>query len=141
MKKICLSAAFAGLLFAAPVFAQNAVVTSEFYVLNVSIEKIYSHQLGYIVEYRKNLMGTERVYLPLEWFTRTVETQNPLKGQLIKIRQQSLPPYLTIYYKGGKTDHIKLFVRDLNHPSWGTVVNGVTLNDNFNGVEEIRIIY
>jgi hypothetical protein len=141
MKRICLLAALAGLFFAAPVFAQSAVGNSGYYVLNVPIERIYSHRRGYVVEYRKNFMGTERICLPLEWFTRTAETQGPLRGQVVRIRQRSLPPYISVYYRGGRTDHVKLYIRELNHPSWGTVVNGVALDDSFNGVEEIRIIY
>ncbi|MDR2097753.1 MAG: hypothetical protein LBP37_04455 [Spirochaetaceae bacterium] len=149
MKKtelICLLTALAGLLFTAPVFAQDApnagvVGNSEFYVLNVPLEKIYAHQRGYVTEYRKNLFGTERLYLPLEWFTRTAKTEGPLKGYIVKIRQGTLPPYLSIYYKNGKTDHVKLYVRDLNHPSWGTIANGVNLDENFNGIEDIKIVY
>jgi hypothetical protein len=141
MKRICLLATLSGLLFAAPVFAQNAVGNSEYYVINVYIEKIYSHQKGYIVEYRKNALGTERIYLPLEWFVRQAETETPRKGQIVKIRQPSLPPYIAVYYKDGKTDHVKLFVRDLNDQSWGNVANGIVLDDSFSNVDEIRIIY
>jgi hypothetical protein len=141
MKRICLLVTLAGLLFAGPVFAQNVVGNSEYYVINVYIEKIYSHQLGYIVEYRKNLMGTERIYLPLEWFTKVVDAETSRKGRVVKIRQPSLPPYVAVYYKDGRTDHVKLFVRDFNHSSWGDLANGIVLDDSFSNVDEIRIIY
>ncbi|MDR2803499.1 MAG: hypothetical protein LBB22_04320, partial [Treponema sp.] len=101
-----------GVFFVMPVFAQDTpsiVGNSEFYVLNVPIEKIYSHPKGYVTEYRKKVVGTERLYLPLEWFARTTGTEGPLKGQIIKIKQNSLQPYLSLYYKDGKVDHLKLY--------------------------------
>jgi hypothetical protein len=130
---------------AVSVSAQQAdagpVTNSEFYVVQVPILKIYSHSKGYIVEYRKNLMGTERLYLPLEWFTRTSETQAPLKGELVRLRDGGALPYLAIYYKGGKTDHVRLYVCGYNHGTWGNVPVGINLDDNFNGVEELTIVY
>ncbi|MDR1256323.1 MAG: hypothetical protein LBJ86_01070 [Spirochaetaceae bacterium] len=117
------------------------VTNSEFYVVQVSILKIYSYSKGYVVEYRKNLMGTEKLYLPLEWFTRTAGMQAPLKGEMVRLRDGSALPYLAIYYKGGKTDHVRLYVHGYDHRSWGNIPSGLNIDDNFNGVEEITIVY
>lgn len=129
---------------ALPAFAQedaSPVKNSGFYVLQVPVLKIYSHSKGYIAEYRKNFMGTEKVYLPLEWFTRNVDTKEPLKGEIVKLRDGRVMPYMSIYYKDGKTDHVRLYVQGYNHATWGNVSPGVNLDDNFNGVEEITIVH
>lgn len=112
---------------------------SPFGVITLSIEKIYSHSKGYVVEYRKNSIGTERIYLPLEWFTGKVNMETTRKGELYKLKNGNVWPYVSVYYKDGKTDHVRLFVRDNSHQTWGTILNGVDLDDQFNGVEEITI--
>jgi hypothetical protein len=123
----------------------NPVTSSGFYVIQVQILKVYSYSKGYVIEYRKNFMGTEKLYLPLEWFTRNADTdagkQTPLKGQLVRLRDGAAMPYLAIFYKDGKTDHVKLYVHGYNHRTWGNVPVGVNIDDNFSGVEEITIVY
>jgi hypothetical protein len=123
----------------------NPVTGSGFYVIQVQILKIYSHSKGYVVEYRKNFMGTEKLYLPLEWFVRATgadaDKQTPLKGQLVRLRDGAAMPYLAIYYKDGKTDHVKLYVHGYNHRTWGNIPVGVNIDDNFSGVEDITVVY
>jgi hypothetical protein len=119
----------------------NPVANSEFYVVQVQILKIYAHSKGYVIEYRKNFIGTERLYLPLEWFTRSPETQTPLKGDMVRLRDGRSMPYMSIYYKDGKTDHLRLYVQGYNHRTWGNVPVGANIDDNFNGVEEVTISY
>jgi hypothetical protein len=134
----------AGGIFVSFSYAQESTGptnTSEFYVLQVPIQKIYSHAKGYIIEYRKNGMGMERLYLPLEWFTRKAVTEGPLKGEIVKLRQGNIMPYLAIYYKAGATDHVRLYVRDYRDNSWGNIPVGVNLDDNFNGVENLTVAY
>jgi hypothetical protein len=41
---------------------------SDYYYFNYTIEKIYSHRMGYIVVYRMASNKLARVYVPLEWF-------------------------------------------------------------------------
>ncbi|MDR2445019.1 MAG: hypothetical protein LBD44_03685 [Spirochaetaceae bacterium] len=144
IRSVCLIALVAFGVPVGAVLAQNGSANSPsgkspYGVITVPIEKVYSHSKGYVIEYRKNGMGTERLYLPLEWFTLRVNMENPRKGELYKIRNGNVLPYLAVYYKDGKTDHVRLYVRDNSHPTWGTILNGVDLDDQFDGVEEITI--
>ena len=144
IRGVCLIALATFGIQAGAVLAQNEPPgglsgKSPYGVITVPIEKIYSHSKGYVVEYRKNGMGTERLYLPLEWFTLRVNMETVRKGELYKIKNDNVLPYLSVYYRDGKTDHVKLYVRDNSHPTWGTILSGVNLDDQFNGVEEITV--
>jgi hypothetical protein len=129
---------------AAPVFSQDAAAAdpvgkSEFYVLQVPIEKIYASPKGYLVEYRRNGLEKNSVILPRTWFVRTPETTSALKGEMVKISNGKYSPYLAIYYKDGKTDHVKLFVREENHKTWGERLPSSANFDDVDNIEEIII--
>jgi hypothetical protein len=148
MKKfsfIWIAVLFAAGFSAAPVFSQDAaaaagpVDNSEFYVLQVPIEKIYVNPKGYYVEYRKNGFEKNSIILPRTWFVRTPETTSALKGEVVKISNAKYSPHLAIYYKDGKTDHIKLFVREDNHKTWGKRLPSSVNFDDVDNIEEIII--
>ncbi|MDR2344169.1 MAG: hypothetical protein LBD86_06545 [Spirochaetaceae bacterium] len=144
LRYVCLIALITFGIPATALLAQNEPAggvsgKSPFGVVNTSIEKIYSHSKGYVVEYRKHGMGTDRLYLPIEWFKWKPNMESPPKGELIRIKTGNVWPFLAVYYKDGKTDHVRLYVRDNSHQTWGTILNGVNLDDKFDGVEEVRI--
>ncbi|MDR3356351.1 MAG: hypothetical protein LBO04_04100 [Spirochaetaceae bacterium] len=143
MKRIvCLSVLITFGLAAGAVFAQNGAAAgvsgkSPYGVITIPVDKIYSHSKGYVIEYRKNGMGTNRIYLPLDWFIEKVNMETPRKGELMKLKSGSVWPYISVYYRDGKTDHVRLYVREETHSTWGTILNGVDLDDEFGGVEEV----
>jgi hypothetical protein len=143
IRVVFLLAMLTGGFFVSSAYAQAAgpVKTSGFYILQVPIQKIYSHVKGYVIEYRKNGMGMGRLYLPLEWFVRTADTEGPLKGEVAKLKPGNVLPYLVIYYKDGKTDHVRLYIRDYNDNSWGNVPVGANIDNNFAGVEDLTVVY
>ncbi|MDR2804009.1 MAG: hypothetical protein LBB22_06960 [Treponema sp.] len=144
MKKISVVCLFVLFFSVFSAFAQETsrapVDNSEFYVLQVTIDKIFPYTKGYILEYRKNGIGSSRIFLPAEWFARTNKTEGPLKGELSMLLDKKVWPYLTIYYKDGKTDHVRLFVREHSHLTWGSVPSTVSFDANFEGVEEITVV-
>ncbi len=130
------------LLFVLPAIAQDAARPtnqsgdkwSEFYYLNLPIEKVYPHRLGYVVVYRKSGNELGRTYLPMEWFADSAG-----KGELIKIHSGAVWPYLSVFYKSGKFDHLRLYVRSsFDHPSWGNLPQGASIDDNFK-VEDLKL--
>jgi hypothetical protein len=128
---------------ASPAFSQDAagpVDNSDFYILQVPIEKIYATPKGYFVEYRRNTLGRNSVILPRSWFTRTADNTAPLKGEMIKINGKTGGPYMTIYYKAGKTDHVRLYVREDNHNTWGRSAPTDANFDNVDDIEDIVIV-
>ncbi|GHU41696.1 hypothetical protein FACS1894190_10110 [Spirochaetia bacterium] len=130
------------LIFAPVVFGQDAagpVTKSEFYIVQVPIEKVYAHAKGYVVEYRKNGMGTNVAYLPISWFKREVGSETPQKGEIVRLGSGNVMPYLTVYYKEGKTDHVKLYVRkDPAHSTWGRIISGgAPVDSEFDNVENL----
>jgi hypothetical protein len=121
----------------APVFADKISPEneSEYYYVNVPIERIYPYRLGYVVEYRKGLIGRAQVYLPIEWFSASAG-----KGEYIGLASGTSWPYLAVYYKGGEFSHVRLYVRrDMSHETWGNIPQNVNIDSRFENITEIKL--
>jgi len=134
--------ALVAFICAGPVVAQDAgtAVTisegnkSEFYYVNVPLEKVYPHQKGYMVLYRKSGSVLTRAYLPLTWFSESAG-----KAELLKLDHGTVWPYMTVYYKNGAFDHVRLFVRrEMSHQSWGNFPQGTSLDAEFEA-EDLKL--
>ncbi len=90
---------------------------SDLYVKTLYIEKVYPHELGYKIEYRRsNSMFLATAYLPLEWFGRS---DGP--ARIVYANDNSVP-FVNIYWRNGEFDHLVLFVHEsFRHISWGTL--------------------
>ena len=67
MKKLVIAVVFVAILATGiPLFAQSSKEgkESEYYYINISLEKIWPYRKGYIVQYRKGLNQIGRLYLP-----------------------------------------------------------------------------
>ena len=114
-----------------PIKSENS---SAYYYVNIPIEKIYPHRLGYLVMYRKSGTGLGQAYLPVDWFSKSAG-----KGDLIKLDKGSTWPYLSVFYKEGAVSHVRLFVRrEMYHPSWGLLPKGSNIDDRFE-VSELKL--
>jgi hypothetical protein len=138
MKKLIFALVILGAL-SAPLFAQKISEgkESDYFYVNVPIEKIYSYKKGYVVQYRKGANQIAEVYLPMEWFSGTgAET----KGELAYQGSGADWPSMTVYYKSGEFSHVRLYVRrDQRHASWGFLPQGTNLDDRFENVEDLRL--
>ncbi|HCC37834.1 MAG TPA: hypothetical protein DEQ14_09585 [Treponema sp.] len=120
-----------------PVFAQTISEdkASEYYYVNVDIEKIYPSRSGYVVEYRKSGNRMARVYLPNEWFTDAGG-----KGEIVSLPQGGNWPSMSVYYRSGEFSHVRLFIHKWKgHVTWGNIPLNVNINDRFEGVEGIAL--
>jgi len=135
MKQI-LCTVLLGLIFsvAPSLYAQELDNESDFYYVNVPIEKIYMHKDGYIVFYRVGSHGFASAYIPIEWFADPTG-----KADLVSTGSGSLWPNMTVYYKSGAFSHVRLTVRrDLGHETWMTVSQYMDVGDSFK-VDEINL--
>jgi hypothetical protein len=108
---------------------------SEYYYVNVPLEKVYPYRKGYVVQYRKRINEMAAAYLPLEWFQGTDG-----KGEIIRIGSGPSWPNLTIYYKNGEFSHVRLYVRrEANHESWGNIPLNVNIDDRFENVDGLKL--
>jgi hypothetical protein len=116
--------------------AAASALESDYYYVNVPIEKIYAHELGYMVVYRVGTATIANCYLPMEWFyTRTG------KGDL-DYGYGSMFPYMSIYYYQGKFSHVRLHLNfDKNDSRWGVFAQGADVKAKFQGVEEVKLQY
>jgi hypothetical protein len=138
MKKIYLLSVF-GILFMGfmPVSAQQISEgnESEYYYVNVPLERIYPSRKGYVVAYRKGVNQIARAYLPEEWFTDSAG-----KGEIITLGPGNSWPYLTVYYKDGEFSHVRLYVRrERSHETWGSVPSNVNIDEHFENVDDLKL--
>ena len=118
------------LLISAQVLAADE---SEYYYTNVPIYKIYSHTEGYICAYKVGSTELATAYLPMRWFTPGG------KGD-IDFGYGALFPYMSVYYKDGKFDHVRLHLNgDTRDARWGIIQQGADVKLFFDGVEELKI--
>jgi len=145
MKKLVFTAIFAAFFaIGLPVFTQDQAhpnsiddKDSEYYYVNITVEKIFPYSKGYIVQYRKNFAQYGRIYLPANWFT-DVDS----KGEIISLPPGQAWPSLTVYYRNGQFSHVRLYVhRWASHPSWGGVPQRYNLDDLFDNIDSVKIEY
>jgi hypothetical protein len=74
-------------------------------------------------------------YIPLEWFSGTSG-----KAELIQLGTGTQWPALTVYYKGGQFDHLRLYVsKRRSHETWGIVPQNTNIDDRFEGQDDFRL--
>ena len=138
MKKIVIAIVFAGFFFAvSPIFAQETQNgnQSNIYYVNISIERIWPHKLGYVVQYRRDSFNTARVYLPLAWFSQAAG-----KGEILSLPRGEAWPSMTVFYQNGEFSHVRLYVHPWeSHQSWGVFPQGTNFDQEFEGVEAVNL--
>jgi hypothetical protein len=139
MKKVIFLVVLLSLCFGGVVFAQQTSRTfseSEFYYVNVGIERIFVYRLGYVVLYRRGPTDMARVYIPHEWFT----VPGGRRGEMIYLGSGSEWPSMTVYYNQGEFSHVRLRVRqNRSHETWGVVPLNVNIDDRFRDVQELLL--
>jgi hypothetical protein len=140
MKKLVFAAVFiVSLAVGLPVFAQNQKDDrdSEYYYVNITLEKIFPYRKGYVVQYRKGFFQYGRAYLPAEWFTNADST-----GEVVALPRGKAWPTMTVFYKDGVFSHLRLYVHRVpTHETWGSVPQNVNLDDKFDNIDSIKIEY
>lgn len=113
----------------------SEATTSEYFVKTIYIVKVYNDNLGFRVDYQTANMDMHSVYMPTVWFG-----QSGGYGEVIYGDHPSAP-YMSIWYKDGKVDHFRLYVKKhFSDPSWGTFRTTGISEEEFN-VEELTIVY
>jgi len=118
-------------------FAQSSSMRNEsdYYYLNYTIEKIFSHRLGYIVLYRRASNKLSRAYIPLEWFNKIGG-----KGEIVYLGSGTEWPSMIVYYKNGEFSHVRLRIRKVRtHESWGVVPFNINADELFENIEELKL--
>ena len=100
------------LLLGLVVFAVMAD-TSTLYPIRLDVVRVFSHTDGYKVVYRKGALDTADLYVPMTWFVPGG------KAEIIKGNDTSYP-YMIVYFRDGKFDHLKMYVlSNYKDPMWG----------------------
>ena len=107
---------------------------SEYYYYNIQLERVYAHNKGYVVVYRKGVNQMARALIPFSWFTGPDG-----KADLIEIGSGQLWPYISAYYKNGEFSHLRMYVRkERGHVTWGTVPSTVNIDSYFEDTTEFN---
>ena len=138
MKKLVFAAVFiAAVIIGSPLNAQEIPPeqSSDYYYVNVNVEKVYPTNMGYILVYRKGINSFSRVSIPNDWFTFA-----GAKAELITLPRGKNWPSLTIFYKDGEFSHVRLYVhRERSHLSWGNLPFATDVSRYFEDTDTINI--
>jgi hypothetical protein len=120
MKRIFVAFGLIALFALVPLAAD----TSDFYPVKVQVVKILAHAEGFQVIYNKGSSDTAVVNLSISWFVPGG------KAELVRAVDPAYP-YLVVFYKQGKFDHLRLYAQmSYSDPSWG-VLNSAEGNGKF----------
>jgi hypothetical protein len=98
----------------------------------VSLLKVWTGQLGYMVQFFNSKYQVVNVYIPMAWFNN-----GPTSKADIIYGREAAYPYMSIYWADGKFDHVKLYVTDdATSLKWGVLSSNVDMAEKFN-VQEI----
>jgi hypothetical protein len=140
-----LVAAVVLLMMGVPLFAQQAGTApaggatdtgpnypKDVYYKVVPLMKVWTGQLGYMVQFFDSKYQVKNVYIPMAWFNNGTNS----KADIIYGREAAYP-YMSVYWADGKFDHVKLYVTDdTTSLKWGVLSTNTDLADKFN-VQEI----
>lgn len=116
---------------------EAAVGRSQFYVVQLPIEKIFTYSKGYIIEYRKTALVSKKLYIPMEWFLLAKDTR---KADILLTRSGPEWPHVSLYYKGNTVDHVKIYARrDQNHFTWGMVRPDSSWDKEFENITDLKV--
>jgi len=137
MRKIVFALIFLAML--TPAYSQNRNRNTEtdMYYINVSIEKIYSTSLGYIILYRKGSSQLGTVSVPNEWFTESAG-----RAEMMRLPTGQDWPTMSIFYKNGEFSHVRIYVHRVPaHSTWGLLPGTVDVRQYFTDTENFNIEY
>lgn len=99
---------------------------SPLFVKTIYLEKVYPHQLGYMVTYVNNSLELRSLYIPMDWFGVAAG-----KAELVYGSDRAFP-YMHIYWEDGEFSHLRLYVKqNLRDVSWGAIDQTEDLTDEF----------
>jgi hypothetical protein len=109
---------------------------SNYYYFNFTIEKVFVHRLGYVVNYRTGSNRITTTYIPHDWFN-TIGG----RGEVIGLGSGTEWPSMIVYYKDGEFAHVRLRLRQNRlHETWGDVPLNANIDDHFlNVIDEIKV--
>ncbi|MCL2190582.1 MAG: hypothetical protein FWB79_01160 [Treponema sp.] len=140
MKKFVFAAVVLVFLFGGlPVFAQEEEQEQGqgrgLVYINVPLERIWSHRLGYVVQYRRSGNRVARAYLPGEWFAG-----GDARGELVSLPPGRSWPSMSVFFRDGEFSHVRLNVhRSAAHETWGIVPAEINIDNRFEGVEAVDL--
>ncbi len=129
MKKAGFVLAAALLMLASvPAIAQAQAYPKDAYYKEMPIIKIWSHQLGYKIQFWSSKSTVNEIYVPLTWFNKGSDSKAD-----IFYGNEPHYPYFAIYWVDGKFDHIDIYaLNNYNSLTWGVLESATDLSSQFN---------
>jgi len=102
------------------------------YVFHLNADRVYLHNDGYAIQYKKDMNVNRMAYLPMKWFYFDKE-KNKTLAEVVLLEPGRTWPHAVFFYRNGALDHIKLYIRkEMAHPSWGMMQPYTDYKDLFN---------
>ena len=135
MKKLIVILLFLAVFSPLSVFAISEENSSDFYYVNVHLEKIYPTGQGYLLLYRKGINQIATVGIPNEWFTDAAS-----KAELIHLPKGKNWPSVTVFYKNGEFSHIRVYVHpSRGHQTWGNAPQSADVSRYFQDQDSFKL--
>lgn len=114
------------LLSGVSVFSQKIANESYLYPKTFQIRRIYTHPLGYRVDYLKQDYSIGTLWAPIEWFRTAANI-----GELAYTSGPATP-FITFFFKEGVLDHFSIYAfANPLHPSWALLDAGTDYTQDF----------
>lgn len=111
-----------------PAFSQEQNYPKDAYYKAMPIIKIWSHQLGYMLQFWSSKSTVNEIYVPLTWFNKGPDS----KADIFYGNEKHYP-YFAIFWVDGKFDHIRIYaLNDFNSLTWGVLETAADLSSKFN---------
>lgn len=136
MKQLCRLFMLCTLLFTIvsvfPLAAESK--EADVYYVHSQILKIFPHQKGYYVIYKRAGSGTGEVYIPLEWFS---VKENKADISFINMR---VNPYLSFFIRDGKCDYVRISTpKEKGSQIWGLLPSPQEYDEKFDGIDSLPL--
>jgi hypothetical protein len=93
------------------------------YYINVSVEKIYPTNQGYVVLYRTQ-RGIGTIGIPNRWFVEAAG-----RADVVRLPRGASWPTMSIFYNDGEFSHVRLYVHShKSHTTWGSMPQGTNVS-------------
>ena len=134
-KALIVAAAVLFLAAGLPLFAQTysaAANPQQAYNKIVPLLKVWTHSLGYMLQFFNSHSQVGEIYVPYTWFNQGVNS----KADIVYGTDPTYP-YASIFWVDGKFDHITIYAySDFSALSWGILEEVTDRTAKFN-VQEV----
>ena len=108
---------------------------SDTFIKTVYVERVFTHRLGYMIQYNVSNFRIAEAFIPHTWFTPAGQ------AEIVFVNSRSVP-YMEVVYRSGEFSHLRLFVHSSpGHPSWVSLQDSEEITRRFRETTTFNVRY